>query len=48
MKKKYYAPEMEVMVVNQSAALLAGSPINVAEQDYEVIGGGGVPGAIAE
>jgi len=49
MKKKYLAPEMEVIVVNQSATLLAGSPTNVAEQDYEVVvPGGGIPGAIAE
>lgn len=50
MKKKYFAPKMEVIVVNQCATLLAGSdPTVVVEQDYEVIvPGGGIPGAIAE
>ena len=49
MKKKYFAPKMEVIVVKQCATLLAGSPVNVTEQDYEVIvPGGGIPSAIAE
>ena len=48
MKKNYFEPEIEIVEFGMNATLLAGSDIDVTEEDYENIGGEGDAGAIAE
>ena len=49
MKEKYLEPEIRIVELEMNLTVLVGSGgTDVTEEDYEHIGDGGQPGAIAE